>query len=210
VIEGGDASGVRLSASTKRSCDAPCVVPTSNVELVRFGRPGLDATSVYPVPAALTVRSPNVAVPATPVWVSVPARVAFDGLAPSAIVTVLPATTGLPATSRNPICTALSGLPMVPLVGCVLNTSRATIPGCTVAWNVTVLGPVGVVMLAVALDALFPTTEPNVSVADACPFASVVDALAIVPFTAVHVTSTPGTGDPVSSVTLTTNGAPSG
>jgi hypothetical protein len=52
---------------------------------------------------------------------------------------------------------------------------------------------------------------PNVIVFDDCPCASVVVVLvANVPFTAVHVTDTPLTGPPASSVTRTTKGAPNG
>src|SRR6266550_1276916 len=60
-----------------------------NAALVADVRSGAAAVSVYPVPALLTCRLPNVATPRADAAVRVPERAPPPGLAPSATITLL-------------------------------------------------------------------------------------------------------------------------
>ena len=81
------ARAVSLVGCTVNTSCVPLPGATSNAAEVATGRPVAAAVSVYPVPALLTLRSVNVATPATADRVRVPESVPPPGLAPSATVT---------------------------------------------------------------------------------------------------------------------------
>ena len=106
VAEG---TGVMLNAADKASVSVPEV-----------------AWSVYPVPASLMLKLPNVATPATALTVVVPASVPLPGLVPMASVTLLVAfVTRLPEMSWISTLTAGIVAPAAVLTGWTKNPSCA-------------------------------------------------------------------------------------
>ena len=178
---------------------------TLNGELVIGATFPLEATSVYPLPTLSTLRSLNVATPFDALRDSVPLSAPPLGLLPSEIVTGLAAVVWFPLASTSVTLTADNVAPAVPFPGCAENIAAATIPGCAVATNVT--------WRPLAIDAVAddcPVRVPSVRTTDDCPFASVEDVAATVPFVATQLMLAPLTGAPTSSATCTTNGAASG
>src|SRR5207249_7487029 len=88
------------------------------------------AVRVYPLALLLTLRSENVATPATAATLVVPASVPLPGFAPSATVTVpVQPVAVFPCASCAATCTAgVIAAPAVALLGCTVNTSCPALP----------------------------------------------------------------------------------
>src|SRR5579862_9503892 len=101
-----------------------------NGVLVAPARLVAEADSLYPVPAALSVRFANVAQPLEAAAVNVPPSVALPGFVPTAIVMLFVAVvTVLPTPSCTHTFTpGVIAAPAAALLGCTLNARRFAAP----------------------------------------------------------------------------------
>src|SRR5919198_4055941 len=113
----------------------------SNAALAADVRPVAPALSAYPVPARAILRSANVAMPLTAVFVSVPARTPPIGFVPMATVTAVDAVvTVLPNASCTATCTlGVIARPATVVLGCTLQPSLLGVPA--VILNAVLIAP---------------------------------------------------------------------
>src|SRR5262245_38817306 len=102
---------------------------------------GEAATSVYPEPIRLMLKSGNVAIPFTAFLVSTPESVALDGLLPSEIVTGSDDVVSV-VPNASWMATVTAGLMVSPALADVGCCTNATLTG-TAAPPVDVFGPAG-------------------------------------------------------------------
>lgn len=206
-------------ASTVAACASPlstaiCVgaaAPMLNAALLAPASPGDVAASTQLLAPRSTVRSANVATPATAFTVVVPPSTAVGGpFVNATVIAPVKLATGLPRPSRASIThPGVIGVPAVPAPVLSVNTSCDAVPAVAVA--VKSCGePVS--PPAVACTVAVPGTDGSVSVVLADPPASVAVVVALnAPPAEVIAQSTakPDTPFPKLSITRTTNGAAS-